>query len=240
MAEDKPQILIVEDQKIAVRDLTMVLQASGYEVCGSFADGQKAIEAVAKLSPDVIFLDIRIVGEIDGIELAEHLKLFYDIPFIYLTSNSDPETLNRAIKTEPKAFITKPFHPQQILSALAIALHKPTNAKLVKNYGRFNKIVTYIQNNIDRDIRLAEMAKVMDMNSSYFCRIFQQEIGISPHQFILQLRIEKAKQMLKQNAETSILDIAVSCGFSSQNILNRHFRKFVGTTPTQYRKEGIN
>ena len=238
MTEYKPQILIVEDQKIAVRDLTIILEAAGYEVCGSFTDGEKAIEGISRLVPDVIFLDIRIVGEIDGIELAEHLKLFYDIPFIYLTSNSDPETLDRAVKTEPKAFITKPFHPQQILSAVALALHKPTNIKSVYDYGRFNKIVTYIQNNIDRDIRLAEMAKVMDMNSSYFCRIFQQEIGVSPHQFILQLRIEKAKQMLKQNAEASILDIALSCGFSSQSILNRHFRKFVGTTPTQYRKEG--
>jgi YesN/AraC family two-component response regulator len=238
MTEYKPQILIVEDQKIAVRDLTIILEAAGYEVCGSFTDGEKAIEGISRLVPDVIFLDIRIVGEIDGIELAEHLKLFYDIPFIYLTSNSDPETLDRAVKTEPKAFITKPFHPQQILSAVALALHKPTNTKSVYDYGRFNKIVTYIQNNIDRDIRLAEMAKVMDMNSSYFCRIFQQEIGVSPHQFILQLRIEKAKQMLKQNAEASILDIALSCGFSSQSILNRHFRKFVGTTPTQYRKEG--
>jgi len=238
MTEYKPQILIVEDQKIAVRDLTIILEAAGYEVCGSFADGEKAIEGISRLVPDLIFLDIRIVGEIDGIELAEHLKLFYDIPFIYLTSNSDPETLDRAVKTEPKAFITKPFHPQQILSAVALALHKPTNIKSVYDYGRFNKIVTYIQNNIDRDIRLAEMAKVMDMNSSYFCRIFQQEIGVSPHQFILQLRIEKAKQMLKQNAEASILDIALSCGFSSQSILNRHFRKFVGTTPTQYRKEG--
>ncbi len=237
MTGEKPQILIVEDQKITVRDLTIILQSAGYEVCGSYTNATKAIEAIGELTPDLIFLDIRIVGEIDGIELAEYLKLFYDIPFIYLTSSSDRETLDRAVKTEPKAFITKPFHPQQILSAVALALHKPINTKSVNDYGRFNKIVTYIQNNIDRDIKLAEMAKVMDMNSSYFCRIFQQEIGVSPHQFILQLRIEKAKQMLKQNPEASILDIAINCGFSSQSILNRHFKKLVGTTPTQYRRE---
>jgi AraC family transcriptional regulator len=81
------------------------------------------------------------------------------------------------------------------------------------------------------------MARVMNMNSSYFCRAFQQEIGISPHQFILQLRIEKAKELLKKSPQISILDIALSCGFSSQSVLNKHFRKFVGTTPTQYRKE---
>jgi len=239
MTDCKPQILIVEDQKIAVRDITEILQSAGYEVCGSFANGQTALEQIGKLAPDLILLDIRLVGEIDGIELAEQLQFFYDIPFIYITSNSDPETLSRATQTQPRAFITKPFYPAQLLSAVAIALQKTANvpSKIPSNYGRFTKIVTYIKKNIDRDIKLAEMARVMNMNSSYFCRAFQQEIGISPHQFILQLRIEKAKELLKKSPQISILDIALSCGFSSQSVLNKHFRKFVGTTPTQYRKE---
>ncbi len=239
MEEAKPRILIVEDQRIFVRDLTIILEEAGYEVCGSFTSGEEVIEQISSLAPDLILVDIRIAGEIDGIELAEYLKLFYDIPFIYITANSDPETIGRAAKTKPQGFITKPFHPEQLIATIGIALSKniKSEPKGIYSYGRFSKVVQYLKSHLDREISLTEMAQIMNMNSSYFCRAFQQEIGLSPYQFILQLRIEKAKELLKKSPEVSISDIAFSCGFSSQNILNKHFRKFVGITPTQYRKQ---
>lgn len=239
MEEIKPQILIVEDQRIFVRDIMTILGGAGYEICGSFADGQKAFQKIEELSPDLILLDIAIVGEIDGIELAEYIHLFYNIPFIYLTANSDPETLRRVAKTNHQGFITKPFRPEQLIATVGIALDKASkiDPKPIYSYGRFTKIVQHLESHIDRDIKLAEMAQIMNMNSSYFCRAFQQEIGISPHQFVLQLRIEKAKQILKQSPQLPISDVAVNCGFTNQSMLNKHFRKVVGTTPTQYRKE---
>ncbi len=239
MEELKPQVLIVEDQKLFVRDITIVLESAGYEVCGYCADGQKALEKIKELSPDLILLDISIMGEIDGIELAEYISLFYSIPFIYLTGNSDPETLSRAAKTRHQGFITKPFRPEQLIATIRIALDKvtETESKPIYGYGRFTKIVDYLESHIDRDIKLAEMAQIMNMSSSYFCRAFQQETGLSPHQFILQLRIQKAKQLLRQMPQMPIMDVAISCGFTNQSMLNKHFRKVVGITPTQYRKQ---
>ncbi|MCS6959619.1 MAG: response regulator transcription factor [Pseudanabaenaceae cyanobacterium SKYGB_i_bin29] len=237
MEEQKPQILIVEDQRIFVRDLTEILVEGGYEVCGSFASGQQAIEKIPELSPDLVLLDIRLVGEVDGVEVGEYLKLFYNIPFIYVTGNTDEETVARAAKTKPEGFITKPFRPEQLLATIAVALQKyrTTEPKDIYSYGRFAKLVQYLENHIDRDIKLGEMAQLMQMNSSYFCRVFHQEIGVSPHQFLLQMRIKKAKQLLRQSPQMSVNDIAISCGFSSQSLLNKHFKKLVGTTPTQYR-----
>jgi len=96
--------------------------------------------------------------------------------------------------------------------------------------------VNYIHNNYERDISLKDIAQYVFLSTSYFTRAFKEEMGISPISYLLKLRIERAKELLKET-DKKISDIALSVGFSNQQRFNDIFKKYVKLTPLQYRKQ---
>ncbi|HHV28957.1 MAG TPA: AraC family transcriptional regulator [Clostridium sp.] len=95
--------------------------------------------------------------------------------------------------------------------------------------------VNYINNNYERDISLKDIARYVFLSTSYFTRAFKEEMGISPINYLLQVRVERAKELLK-DTDSRISDIALSVGFSNQQRFNDIFKKYVKLTPLQYRK----
>jgi signal transduction histidine kinase len=116
------RVVIVEDERLVARDIAQILQDEGYVICAIASDGETAIRKVLELSPDLVLLDIRIKGEIDGIDVAKFMQSFCDIPIVYLSAFSDVETLKRAQLTNPMGYVVKPFRSEQLLSTIAIAL----------------------------------------------------------------------------------------------------------------------
>ncbi len=96
------------------------------------------------------------------------------------------------------------------------------------------QVLDYIHESLDQDIKLADLAGLIEMSQFHFSHLFKQAIGTSPHQYLLQQRVERAKQLLKQT-DQSIIDIAFLCGFNSHSHLSKQFRQFTGMTPTAYR-----
>jgi AraC family transcriptional regulator len=96
------------------------------------------------------------------------------------------------------------------------------------------KVLDYINDRLDQEIKLADLAALLDMSQFHFSHLFKQSIGTSPHQYLLQQRVERAKQLLK-HTDQSIMDIAFACGFSSHSHLSKQFRQLTGTTPKAYR-----
>jgi YesN/AraC family two-component response regulator len=242
------QVVIVEDERLVAQDIAQLLEDEGYSICAIASDGKTAIKKIVEFTPDIVLLDIRIRGEIDGIDVAEHIQSFYDIPIIYLTAFSDAETIKRAKATNPMGYVIKPFRREQLLSSITVALTthaanktKPEQVnqiqqqKISASY-RLRSTITYIQEHLHQNINLEVLSGAIGMNPSYFCRFFQQEIGYSPYQYIIQQRIEKAKILLRQQ-DLPISDIALQCGFANHSHLDRHFHKLVGMTPKAYRNE---
>ncbi|HEX4584958.1 MAG TPA: response regulator [Burkholderiaceae bacterium] len=125
------RILVVEDERIVARDLASALTELGYSVPATVATGEDAIARARDLQPDVVLMDIRLPGAIDGIQAASSVRQEHDIPVIYLTAHSDDETLRRAMQTEPLGYLVKPFSPPQLRCAIEIALHRrEINARL--------------------------------------------------------------------------------------------------------------
>ena len=106
---EKKKILIVEDEVMLSAWLKMQLEDEGYEVCGSFTTGEEAIEFVHNTKPHLILMDINLVGEIDGIEAAVVITEKSKIPIIFMTGYEEPEVVERAQKTKPVAYLTKPI-----------------------------------------------------------------------------------------------------------------------------------
>jgi AraC family transcriptional regulator len=96
------------------------------------------------------------------------------------------------------------------------------------------QVLEYIHEFLDQDIKLADLAQLLSMSQFHFSHLFKQSIGTAPYQYLLQQRIERAKQLLKQT-DQSIMDIALTCGFNSHSHLSKQFRQLTGITPTVYR-----
>lgn len=96
------------------------------------------------------------------------------------------------------------------------------------------QVLDYIHDYLDQDIKLATLAALLDMSQFHFSRLFKQSIGVAPYQYLLQQRVERAKQLLKTTNQ-SVTEIAFSCGFNSHSHLNKQFRQLTGMTPTRFR-----
>lgn len=95
---------------------------------------------------------------------------------------------------------------------------------------KLKQVIDYIQDNLAQEISLDAIANYLGISRYYFCRLFKQSTGLSPHQYVIQQRVEQSKQLLLQG-EMSIADIAQACGFAHQSHLNRHFKRLTGITP---------
>ena len=120
----KSQILIVEDEGIAAKDIEGCLKDLGYGVVGIASSGREAIAKAGELCPDLVLMDIVLKGEMNGIEAAEQIYHALNIPVVYLTAYSDESTLQRAKITEPYGYILKPFEEKELHTNIEMALYK--------------------------------------------------------------------------------------------------------------------
>jgi len=115
--------MIVEDQVLVAQDIRDRLGAMGYSVHGEALSGTEALKIARELSPEVALMDIRLQGDLDGVETGKLFRDELDIPVVYLTAHSDDETLDRAGETAPFGYLLKPFGDRELHCAIQVALH---------------------------------------------------------------------------------------------------------------------
>lgn len=120
---DKIKILVVEDEIVIADNICDTLSELGYEVFEPAINYTEAVAALEEEHPDIAMLDIELAGSKDGIDLAWKIKEDYDIPFIFLTSNADPRTVERAKKLTPPAYLVKPFSRDDLYTSIELALY---------------------------------------------------------------------------------------------------------------------
>ena len=118
------RILVVEDEALIAHEIETRLRAAGLEVPGVTDTGEDAVELAGKVRPDLVLMDIRLKGRMDGIEAAENIRRLYDIPVVYLTAHADRDTLERAKAAEPFGYLTKPLGWSGLLATIEIAIAK--------------------------------------------------------------------------------------------------------------------
>lgn len=100
---------------------------------------------------------------------------------------------------------------------------------------KHNQVKQYIDANLHQNLKLVELAAIAQISPAYFARLFKQREGITPHQYILQRRVERAQTLLR-HSDLGLSDIAVSVGFCDQSHLTRWFKRFVGVAPSYFRQ----
>lgn len=116
------KVLIVEDEMIIAANISMQLSNLGYVVTGIIPRGEEVLEQIRHNLPDIILMDINLKGDLDGIEIATSIQKLFKIPIIFLTANADEAHFNRAKKTNPYGFISKPFKKLDLQRAIELAI----------------------------------------------------------------------------------------------------------------------
>jgi len=130
------RVLVVEDEAIVGLDLKRKLTSLGVKITGVCATYSAALESLETEPPDMIFLDIGLKGEQNGIDLARTINEKYKLPFIFLTARSDCRTIEDCVSLQPYGFIRKPFVEKDLLVSIEMAMHRLKTEKILKDIKR--------------------------------------------------------------------------------------------------------
>ncbi len=142
---EQVKILIVEDELLIATNLKLILQDMGYSPLNPVGTKEQAIDVLQKEKPDLALLDINLQGKQDGIAIAEYIREFVHIPFIFLTSNADKPTITAAKTTLPSAYLIKPFTEDDIYAAIEIALETFGTDRIVEIKGAEEENLSILQ-----------------------------------------------------------------------------------------------
>lgn len=121
---ENARILIVEDETIIAKDIEVTLRNLGYFVVDKAKRGEEAVEKAEEFSPHLVLMDIRLKGEMSGIDAANEIRKRMNVPIVYLTAHSDKKTLEQAKISDPFGYIVKPFVEHDLYTTIEIALYK--------------------------------------------------------------------------------------------------------------------
>jgi len=148
-------IVIVEDEPIVAMDIKRCLKQLGYQVAAVAANSEDAVQQIVDKRPDLVLMDIRLKGDIDGIETAWRVRQRFNVPIVYLTAHSDPETLERAKFTEPYGYILKPYEDRDLHTTIEMAIH------------RFHKVTEIVDNERSLQMILRSIGDAVIATDSY-------------------------------------------------------------------------
>jgi DNA-binding NarL/FixJ family response regulator len=118
------RILIVEDEGLVAEDIRETLVRQGYQIAGVVISGEQAVRLAAEIRPDLVLMDIRLQGKIQGIQAARLIRGDLNIPIVYVTAHGDEATVRDANTTQPSGFVLKPFEEEKLRSAIERALRE--------------------------------------------------------------------------------------------------------------------
>jgi PAS domain S-box-containing protein len=159
---EKAQILVVEDETIVAMDLQNRLRGLGHSVPGFWVSGEEAIAMAEELKPDLILMDIKLGGGMDGIEAAYQIRHRFEVPVIYLTANSDETTVQRAKFTEPYGYLLKPFAERELETAIEIALYRHRTEQKLRRSDAMKKAI--LESALDCIITIDHEGRIVDFN----------------------------------------------------------------------------
>lgn len=243
-------ILITDDERLERLAVRKVVESTFGETCHVIeaVNGRYALEAIANNVIHIAVLDIKMPG-ISGIDVARELKANQpDCQIIMLTGFTYFNYAKESISIGVLEFLVKPFLNEELSSALTkaqqlIERNKKELKKELESVQHHDKnwiveIKEEIKNRYTEDLSMEEMANFVGFSTSYFSRMFKHEFGCNFVDYITQLRLEKACELLA-NPTVTIREICFEVGYSEPNYFTRVFKKAYNLTPTQYQKNAI-
>jgi AraC-like DNA-binding protein len=227
-------ILVVEDEAFIAIHIQQVLEEEGYSVMIKHNTVAKAKKYLADHDVDLVIIDVQLNSTETGIELAHYLKTINSIPYLFLTSYSDKETLTEISETNPAGFLVKPFKSEDLVSTVFLILTKFSESEADKIPFQIRQVIDYVHQHIETRINIKDLANLTRWEVTHFSRLFKKHLHLTPHQYILAIKIELAKKQLIESDE-SLQEIALNLGFGAYSNFFNAFKKMTKLTPEKYR-----
>jgi two-component system, response regulator YesN len=247
------KILIVEDEDFerrAIKYLVNKYFTDKIEVVGEASNGELAVESALTLKPDIILMDIN-MPILDGLKASEKIKEENkNIEIVILTAYNYFEYAKRGIKIGVSDYLLKPYSDEEFLESINRIMDKIEGKNNInkpaeelvdgvpdcKNSNNSEIVETakrYIELNYTKEISLEEIAGHVSVSSFYLSRIFSKREGMTYKDYLIKLRMERAKQLLKEGRK-SIKEISMDVGYVDQNYFSRAFKKYYNKSPKEF------
>ena len=180
----KVKILIVEDELVIAMNICDILDDLGYDALDPVTNFEDAIEQIETETPDIVLIDIQIDGNKSGIDLAKVIQTQHQLPFIFLTSNSDSATINLAKQTNPSSYLVKPFNQDDLYSSIEIALHNFSKTEV---------------SNTDSNVFIKDSIFVKNKNMFYKVKIDDIMYVKSEHVYVELYTVNEKKHLIRSS-----------------------------------------
>lgn len=226
------RLLVVDDEWLIRKGITQMVRRldEDWQV-EEAANGLEALERLKKTVYDLVLCDIKMPG-MDGMKMLETLNgIGVDTPVVFLTGYDDFQLMRNAIRLRAHDYLLKPVHDEDIMTVLS-SIKKEEDPIIAK-------AKAYIHERLHQSLSLVEVANHVHLNPTYFSEYFKEKCGETFSQYVLNLKMEKAKKMLEDPAYR-IIDVSEALGYKDPRSFTRMFKLMVGITPKLYRKKSRN
>ncbi|MEM6379885.1 MAG: ATP-binding protein, partial [Bacteroidota bacterium] len=246
---EKANVLIVEDNVEMNNFLQQIL--SPYFFCQSAMDGQQGLELLNKRKVDLIISDV-MMPNMDGFTFREkvsEIDAFKDLPFIMLTARADDQDKIRGLQLGVNDYMPKPFNTQELIARIhnllknkqsrqAAILEAPAAEKEAVDERFVKEAEAIVLKHLDEvDFKVTDLAKALNYSQRQLARVLKKYTGLSPVEFILEIRLQKAYQLIQQQRYLSVSEIRYDVGIDSASYFSKKFTERFGETPSNLLKK---
>jgi AraC-like DNA-binding protein len=243
-------IILITDRNCSAEFCDLHIPNESVTVIGVGDD----LDILREVDPELVLLDCCDPQD-RRVRMLEKIKrLRYDLPVIFLADKSSEELVIRVFRAGAREYIKKPVQPEELKSTIMsiLKLRRQTPGKRLSLQSARNletelpstqlavlptnilRAVKFIERNCSAPLTLEEIAGVACLSKFHFSRVFKSHLGVSPKQFILTRRINRALALMR-NPDLNISTVALQAGFNELGELTRQFRKLTGLTPSAFR-----
>lgn len=246
-------IIIADDEEFIRRGLQKILTEMdlGITIIGSYSNGMDAWMHISKLSEgelDVLISDIK-MPMMDGLKLIEHIK-DKSIATIVLSGFSEFEYARKALRFGVRDYLLKPIDKTNLYDLLTrlkqekqersnkksdSRIGEPEGITKEKEHYVIEQMKNILEQEYDKNFEMERMADTVGMSANYLSRLFKQETGMTLTDYLIDIRIEKAKLYLTDHPNLKNYEISQLVGYSDPVYFNKLFKKMVGETPKDYK-----
>jgi two-component system response regulator YesN len=240
------KVLVVEDEAILRRGFIDFIPWEQFycTVCGSAKDGLEGLELIRKLEPDIVFTDLK-MPRMDGLNMLFNSKEQYGYEAVIISGYSEFEYARKALLARVEDYLLKPVDRDQMKAVLKKLVDKlntkqggntPPDISLGAEVSPYTvQCIRYIAQNYQNPISVSDIAGVLCLSEDYLGHVFKKDTGKSPHEYLINFRITKAKELLKDKPELKVYQVANLTGFKEYKRFHQVFTGMTGYSPSQYK-----
>ncbi|MFC5653558.1 response regulator [Paenibacillus solisilvae] len=248
------KLIIVDDEQLIRMGLEKIILKMDFEieVAGSFANGMEAWTYLSKPGheePDVLITDIK-MPMMDGLRLIELVReKNKDISIVVLSGFNEFEYARSALRFGVRDYLLKPVDKTLLFDLLTKLRHEkyaqaafeddPGDERLPieSEHHVIDQVKTILERDYDKNFELERLAEMVELNASYLSRLFKNKTNMTITDYLILIRIEKAKQLLSDHPHLKNYEVSSLVGYNDPVYFNKLFKKIVGITPKDYKEK---